>query len=96
MKTLKLKFLGKNLNLLLEESEYTETWNKYLWLYEKNGEFFSDISVNVDWLMKNEIAISKDFENCCFSDPKELYDRINKNFEITSRWVCNGYHVFTF
>ena len=93
MRKLKLKFLWKNLELLLDEQIY-ETWNKYLWLYEKNWEFFSDISVNFDWIGSTEIAISKDFENCCFENSEQLYQRIKKNFDIKSRWIHNWYFCF--
>lgn len=95
MKKTTLKFLWKNKTLYIVESEYCDNWHKYFWLYDKNGELFSDITTNFDFLDENEYAIDNDFINCCFDDNKALRKRINENFNITSQWVHNWQLVFT-
>ena len=95
MKKTTLKFLWKNKTLYIVKSEYCDNWHTYFWLYEKNGELFSDITTNFDFLDNNEYAINNDFINCCFNDQDALRKRIRQNFDIKSQWIHNWQLVFT-
>ena len=91
MKRTTLKFLWKNKTLYIVESEYCNNWHKYFWLYDKNGELFSDITTNFDFLDENEYAIDNDFINCCFENSFECYKRLLKNFPVIDYYYKQGF-----
>lgn len=66
--------------------------NLYFWLFEKNWEYFSDISINIEWLKKNEFAINSDFINCCFSNINECITWLHEYFDIKNI-ENNGYYT---
>lgn len=92
---------GKNYNLKLVESNYTNNGKKYFWLIDKkDGEYFADITVNITDPVKtlsHYNYIDWSFIELCFkNDIEAVKKRLFENLKIQAFWKFAGYYYFTF
>lgn len=96
-KNLELTFLWKKKKLDLVESEYLNNKKKYFWLLCKNGEPFSDITVNDDNTIcyHCEHLVNWDFINFCFKwDIGKCSQRLQKNLDTSPLENRGSYYSF--
>lgn len=92
------KMSGETYKLALFKSVYASNSRPYLWLIDTaDGEFFTDISVNDDDVetLPNQYLVNRDFVLCFNWDITKARKRLEKNLNIQSRGVNNGYYCFT-
>lgn len=87
---------GKTYNLDLVKSEYLNNKKPYLWLIDKkDGEYFSDITVNLPTGKTEYNYIDFDFIECCFSYIGDTEKRLRENLKIKDFGKDGDYYYFT-